>query len=75
MGGVCECVNLMSSFFFFFFCMVDVAMVVSSLGLNCALGASEMRPYMEVISRDTEAFTLCYPNAGGCGCACSYGSL
>jgi len=26
--------------------VVFVAMVISSLGLNCALGASEMRPYM-----------------------------
>lgn len=38
-----------------------------SIGLNCALGASEMRPYMEVVGRSTEAFTLCYPNAGGRG--------
>lgn len=36
----------------------------SSLGLNCALGATEMRPYMESVARNTEAFTLCYPNAG-----------
>ncbi len=37
---------------------------VVSLGLNCALGASEIRPHMEVVARNTEAFTLCYPNAG-----------
>ena len=36
----------------------------ASVGLNCALGAVEMRPYMEAVSRNTEAFTLCYPNAG-----------
>ena len=35
-----------------------------SIGLNCALGATEMRPFIENISRSTEAFVLCYPNAG-----------
>ena len=35
-----------------------------SLGLNCALGASEMRPYIEAISRNTQSFIICYPNAG-----------
>ncbi|CAG5115167.1 unnamed protein product, partial [Candidula unifasciata] len=34
------------------------------LGLNCALGAAEMRPFIESISKNTEAFVLCYPNAG-----------
>lgn len=40
--------------------------VYYSLGLNCALGASEMRPYIEAIGRVSEAYTLCYPNAGMC---------
>ncbi len=35
-----------------------------SLGLNCALGASEMRPFIESIGMNTEAYTICYPNAG-----------
>ena len=35
-----------------------------SLGLNCALGASEMRPYIEAIGRISGAYVLCYPNAG-----------
>jgi 5-methyltetrahydrofolate--homocysteine methyltransferase len=35
-----------------------------SLGLNCALGATEMRPFIETVSRLTEAYVLCYPNAG-----------
>ena len=35
-----------------------------SIGLNCALGAIEMRPFIQNISRCTEAFVLCYPNAG-----------
>lgn len=34
------------------------------LGLNCALGATEMRPFIEAISNNTTAFTICYPNAG-----------
>lgn len=35
-----------------------------ALGLNCALGAQDMRPYMQDISRFTPSFTICYPNAG-----------
>ncbi|XP_013387692.1 methionine synthase [Lingula anatina] len=34
------------------------------LGLNCALGASEMRPFIESIGKNTTAYVLCYPNAG-----------
>ncbi|XP_067942603.1 methionine synthase-like [Watersipora subatra] len=34
------------------------------VGLNCALGATEMRPFIETISLNTTAFVLCYPNAG-----------
>ncbi|CAD5120349.1 DgyrCDS8923 [Dimorphilus gyrociliatus] len=34
------------------------------LGLNCALGASEMRPFVENVAMNTGAFVLCYPNAG-----------
>ena len=35
-----------------------------SLGLNCALGPSEMRPFLEAVSMNTSAYTICYPNAG-----------
>ena len=35
-----------------------------SVGLNCALGASEMRPYVEELSTIAPIFTSCYPNAG-----------
>ena len=35
-----------------------------SLGLNCALGAKDMRPFIEAISDCNEGFVLCYPNAG-----------
>ncbi|MEX2274514.1 MAG: methionine synthase [Actinomycetota bacterium] len=35
-----------------------------SVGLNCALGAEEMRPYVETLSRVADTFTSCHPNAG-----------
>jgi 5-methyltetrahydrofolate--homocysteine methyltransferase len=33
-------------------------------GLNCALGAAEMRPYIVEMARVTDCFVSCYPNAG-----------
>ncbi len=35
-----------------------------SIGLNCALGAKEMRPYIEELSRIADCFISAYPNAG-----------
>ena len=35
-----------------------------SVGVNCALGAAEMRPYLEELSRVASCWTSCYPNAG-----------
>ena len=35
-----------------------------SVGINCALGAREMRPYMEELSAIAECRVSCYPNAG-----------
>jgi 5-methyltetrahydrofolate--homocysteine methyltransferase len=35
-----------------------------AVGLNCALGAALMRPYIEEMSRVADAFVSCYPNAG-----------
>ncbi len=35
-----------------------------SVGLNCALGPKEMRPYLEELSRVAPIFVSCYPNAG-----------
>ncbi|WP_322612346.1 methionine synthase [Dermacoccus abyssi] len=35
-----------------------------AVGLNCALGADEMRPYVAEISRIADCFVSCYPNAG-----------
>ncbi|SNS12663.1 methionine synthase (B12-dependent) [Geodermatophilus pulveris] len=34
------------------------------VGLNCALGAAEMRPYLAELSRVADTFISCYPNAG-----------
>ena len=34
------------------------------VGLNCALGAQEMRPYIAEIARLADCFVSCYPNAG-----------
>ncbi|MFN2562644.1 MAG: methionine synthase [Jatrophihabitans sp.] len=34
------------------------------IGLNCALGAKEMRPYIAEMSRIADTFVSCYPNAG-----------
>ena len=35
-----------------------------SIGLNCALGASEMRPHIEELSAMANCYTSAYPNAG-----------
>ena len=35
-----------------------------SVGLNCALGAEQMRPYLAELARIAECHVTCYPNAG-----------
>jgi len=35
-----------------------------SIGLNCALGAKEMRPHIEELSEKADMFVTAYPNAG-----------
>lgn len=35
-----------------------------SIGLNCALGAKEMRPYLEEMAQKAPYYISCYPNAG-----------
>ncbi len=35
-----------------------------SVGLNCALGAKEMRPFLMELSRIADCYVSCYPNAG-----------
>src|SRR6185369_5350824 len=34
------------------------------VGLNCALGPKELRPYIEELSRIAPIYVFCYPNAG-----------
>ena len=35
-----------------------------SVGLNCALGAREIRPYLAELARIATCYVSCYPNAG-----------
>jgi 5-methyltetrahydrofolate--homocysteine methyltransferase len=35
-----------------------------SIGINCALGARDMRPYLEELARIAECYVSVYPNAG-----------
>jgi 5-methyltetrahydrofolate--homocysteine methyltransferase len=35
-----------------------------AVGLNCALGARQLRPYIEELSRVADAYVCAYPNAG-----------
>ncbi len=35
-----------------------------SVGLNCALGSAEMRPYLQELAHKADCFTSLYPNAG-----------
>ncbi|MBI5149795.1 MAG: methionine synthase [Candidatus Omnitrophica bacterium] len=35
-----------------------------AVGLNCALGAKDMRPYIAEFSRIAPCYIICYPNAG-----------
>ncbi len=35
-----------------------------SIGLNCALGAKDMRPYIETLSNAADVWVSAYPNAG-----------
>lgn len=37
---------------------------LSAIGINCALGADDMRPHVEEMSRISTYLTSCYPNAG-----------
>lgn len=39
-------------------------MPILSIGLNCALGAKDMRPYLEELSQKAPFFISAYPNAG-----------
>src|SRR5437660_8886588 len=39
-------------------------MPLVSVGINCALGAKQMRPYIEELAQIASLFISCYPNAG-----------
>ncbi len=39
-------------------------MPLMSVGLNCALGAEEMRPHLEALSKIADTYVHAYPNAG-----------
>ncbi|MGH9455617.1 MAG: homocysteine S-methyltransferase family protein, partial [Terriglobia bacterium] len=39
-------------------------MKLLSVGINCALGAKQMRPYIEELSQVAPVYISCYPNAG-----------
>ena len=45
--------------------MISLAHIpLLAIGLNCALGAKEMRPYIKVLAEKATCFTSLYPNAG-----------
>jgi 5-methyltetrahydrofolate--homocysteine methyltransferase len=47
------------------FCVsISHAKNILSIGLNCALGAKQMRPFVEDLSRVSDKFLSVYPNAG-----------
>ena len=35
-----------------------------SIGLNCALGAAQLRPYLQILSEKCSSYVSAYPNAG-----------
>ena len=35
-----------------------------AVGLNCALGASDMQPYIDNLSKCADCYVFAYPNAG-----------
>jgi len=35
-----------------------------AIGLNCSLGAKDMKPHIKEIAEKSHLFTICYPNAG-----------
>ncbi|MEX0994454.1 MAG: methionine synthase [Balneolaceae bacterium] len=47
-----------------FWVSVSHASPLLSVGLNCSLGSKEMRPYISDLSRNANAYTSLYPNAG-----------
>ena len=46
------------------FYVVDRHAQPFSVGINCALGARDMRPYLAELARIADCYVSCYPNAG-----------
>lgn len=46
------------------FCISVMHVQPVSIGLNCALGSAQMRPYIEILSRSVPCGVSIYPNAG-----------
>ncbi len=47
-----------------FYISISHAKYLVSVGLNCALGAKQMRPFVEDLSNVSDKFNSVYPNAG-----------
>jgi 5-methyltetrahydrofolate--homocysteine methyltransferase len=47
-----------------FYISISLARNLISIGLNCSLGAKQMRPFVEDLSNISEMFLSVYPNAG-----------
>lgn len=47
-----------------FYISISHAKNLVSVGLNCALGAKQMRPFLEDLSKISDKFISVYPNAG-----------
>lgn len=47
-----------------FYISISHSKNIVAVGLNCALGAEQMRPYIEELSNIAEKYIICYPNAG-----------
>ncbi|TVQ66970.1 MAG: methionine synthase [Balneolaceae bacterium] len=47
-----------------FWISVKHASPLLSIGLNCALGSKQMRPYIQELSKHAHCYTSLYPNAG-----------
>ena len=37
---------------------------ITSIGLNCALGAAQLRPYLQILSKSSPFYVSVHPNAG-----------
>ena len=45
--------------------LISIAhMPLMSVGLNCALGAKQLRPYLQVLSSKSDFYVSAHPNAG-----------